>query len=181
MNPSVDVRIAAMIRTMETIVMAALPAGMAKDQAALVVGHLNVLRDQVDFATRYELQQLREARSLALRLMVLTRGGERTTGALNVLADCATATMPSDARSVRDCYACTVTAVEDLVRACGIDGEQVSIVAVNRCIVQYGKEQALRNRAWFSGMGFESLPDQELQDVMDDLDSRSGRLIERIT
>ena len=174
MNPSVDVRIAAVIRTMETIVMPALHAGMAKDQAALVVGHLRVLRDQADFATRYELLQLCAARSLARQLMVLTRGGECTMAAVSVLADCVTAKVPSDARSVRDCYARTVTVVEDLVRASGIDGERASVLAVNRCIMHFGKEQALRDRAWFSGMGFESFPRQEVQDVMNDFDARFG-------
>ncbi|MER5916723.1 hypothetical protein ABT124_41750 [Streptomyces sp. NPDC001982] len=174
MNPAVDVRIGGLIRVLDKIVVPALPAGIARDQAALVAGHLRVLREQVDFAARYELLQLCAARCLAQELLAVARGGERTTSAVDTLAEHVAAPVPAGTRSVRDCYLRTIGAIEDLVRACGSDGEQSVIPAVNRCVLRHGRDQALREREWFSGMGFESSLCQSLPAMMDRFDAQYG-------
>jgi hypothetical protein len=166
MNPASDVRIGGLIRVLEKIVVPALPAGMAREQAALVAGHLRVLREQVDFAARYELLQLRAARSLAQELLVTARGGERTTRAADTLAEHVAAPVPADVGSVRDCYLRTIGAIEDLVHACGSDGEESMMPTINRCVLRHGRDQALREREWFGGMGFESAQRQSLPAMM---------------
>ena len=82
MNPTIDVRIDSMIRAMTEVVLPDLsPGGASAEQAALVLGHLHVLRAQADLAGPFEeFEPVTPSRRPA-RCLPSLRAAERREGA----------------------------------------------------------------------------------------------------
>src|SRR3546814_13248477 len=83
MTPSTDERIASIIRSLTEVILPHLPAdaSLAQEQAQLAIGHLQILRLQIDGIQDFEAEELADARLLASELAAAIDGGPRTAAA----------------------------------------------------------------------------------------------------
>jgi len=163
MMPSIDLRLASMIRSVQEVILPALSghSGLAQEQAHLLLGQLMVLRSQVDGALAFERTEAASLADLASDLARTAAGGGETRAAASALAtllDGAVGELPADVRQFLQ--ACSL-AVEALVAASGEDGSKAFQASSAEAILHHGRQAALRNRRWFSAMNFEA-PDVRL-------------------
>jgi hypothetical protein len=158
MNPSINHRLDSMIRAMTEIILPALGSsnGLATEQAGLLLGHLNVLKLQLEYASRYQQAELYDAMGLARALIAEASGGAETKAAIARLS--ATFEEPRGNYTVRadDKLESINEAIENIIHAMKSDGEPVSRTLTHRLILNHGKATAERDRVWFSAMGFEA-------------------------
>lgn len=70
MNPSIETRIDSMLRALVEVVLPDLPPGSAAaEQTALVIGHLDVLKNQVDFGAAFDAYELSCMENLSSALL----------------------------------------------------------------------------------------------------------------
>lgn len=161
MNPSLDVRIQSMIRALtDTVLPQLIPGTAAADQAALVAGHLAVIRDQIDIAVGFDRYELRLYSLLAESLIDGASGGPRTTTAVSLLTSLLTSLVsagsahsPADVRAQVDALG---SAIESLVHAVAVDGSNGAGGRVTAIVVDHERRRIAANRKLFLGMGWES-------------------------
>ena len=158
MMPSIDLRLASMIRAVEEVLLPALSghSGLAQEQAHLLLGQLMILRMQVDGAVAFERIEASGLRDLARDLVAAADGGARTRAAASALAtllEAPPASLPAEIRSFLT--SCSV-AIEALVDASGEDGSADFCALSADAILRHGRQSALRNRSWFAAMNFEA-------------------------
>ncbi|SNT12528.1 hypothetical protein [Rhodococcoides kyotonense] len=164
MNPSLDVRIQSMIRALtDTVLPQLVPGTAAADQAALVAGHLAVIRDQIDIAVEFDRYELRSYSLLAESLIGSVTGGPKTTSAVSLLTSL-TATQREDGPADVCAHVDTLgSAIESLVHAVAVDGSNGAGASVTATVVDHERRRVAANRKLFLGMGWESdsteLPD----------------------
>lgn len=155
MNPTIDLRLTTMMQTMQDVVLPALAHnGFAADQAKLMLGHLNMLRLQIDDAVYFEQLELRATQDLGSRLIAAVDGGDETQRAASELkaALVAAAAHPREVRAARD----TINgAIDTLVQAASVDGAAGFPAETHRLVIHAGAESANRNRSFFAASGFE--------------------------
>lgn len=149
MNPSIELRLKSMIRAITEMVLPAVDPGnsLAQEQTRLLLGHLHALLLQHAHAGEIDRLVKRDAEHLANDLLREVRGGPQTRGA---------------ALYLRAALAGTGTishAIEQLIIASGVDGDPAFVDFSERKVLEYSKAQAIRGRAWFKAMGFDSAPD----------------------
>ena len=88
MIPSVDERLASIIRALSEVILPHLPpeASLAQEQAHLAIGHLQILRLQLDAAPAFEREELADAQAIGKALAAAITGGAATTIAIAALA-----------------------------------------------------------------------------------------------
>ncbi len=158
MMPSIDLRLASMIRSVQEVILPALSghSGLAQEQAHLLLGQLMVLRSQVDGALAFERIEATSLADLASELARTAKGGGKTEAAAAALAALlkgATGEHPAEVRQFLQ--ACSL-AVEALIGASGEDGSEAFQAASAEAILRHGRQAALRNRRWFSATNFEA-------------------------
>ena len=158
MTPSIDLRLASMIRSVQEVILPALSghSGLAQEQAHLLLGQLMVLRSQVDGALAFERTEAGGLRDLASELAKLAEGGAQTRAAATALAallDGAVGEHPADIRQFLQ--SCTL-AIEAVTAASGEDGSETFLAASAEAVLRHGRQAALRNRRWFAAMNFEA-------------------------
>jgi hypothetical protein len=164
MNPSIDVRIDSMIRALSDFVIPELDAGgTGAGQAALVLGHLHVLRGQVDLAGPFEKFELTTSLQLASELLAVAAGGERTESAMTGLRAAVAGASDHDPVGVRSSTETLRGNIEDLIRASAVDGDPAVSDQLQTIVLGHERGQADANRSLFAGMSWESgetdLPD----------------------
>ena len=72
-----DDRLASIVRSLTDIILPSLPgdAGLAQEQAHLAIGHLQIIRAQLDALPAFEAEELSDARLLGLALLADDAGG----------------------------------------------------------------------------------------------------------
>jgi len=156
MNPSVDDRLASIVRALADIVLTALPddAGLAKEQTQLAIGHLQILRAQLDAAPAFEAEELSDARALGAALLADGRGGSGTVEAMSALH--ATLDQPVGAEHPRQSRLRITKAIDNLLRQMAIDGDQGYRAKAADVLIRMQTERSKKDRKWFSLMGFDS-------------------------
>lgn len=167
MNPSLDVRIQSMIRAItETILPQLEPGTAAADQAALVAGHLAVIRDQIDVAVNFDRFELRSYRTLAASLADFSFGGPETSSAMKHLTSLIEAPIAEHPAGVRKQVEMLGAAVESLVHAVASDGSTGVGARATSTVIDHERRRIAANRSLFLGMGWEDdsddLPDLTL-------------------
>jgi hypothetical protein len=164
-NPSVDVRLDSMIRAMTDFVMVELPpGGTGAEQAALVLGHLHVLRAQADLVGPFEEFELRHTVAEAETLASLATGGPLTVAAAARLGEVVASVDESDPAGIRASTEAVRAGIEGLLRAHAVDGEDHA--AVHDAVLRFERILADANRSLFAAQGWES-GDEELVDLPD--------------
>ena len=125
MIPSIDDRLASVIRAMTDLILPSLPpeAGLAIEQAQLSIGQLQIIRAQIDAAPAYEQEELDDARGLGAALLDGGAGGHATEAALAGLRAALVTDMGPDPTAVRAARVAIHAAIDALIKAMGVDGE----------------------------------------------------------
>ena len=154
MIPNVDDRLASVIRALTEVILPHLPpeASLAQEQVQLAVGHLQILRAQIDALPGYEREELADGRALGAALAGCA-GGAQTTAATAALAG-ATAAQGEDGRALLKSIN---TAIEALVRAVAADGEAASQAKLATTILKHERTRARKDREWYAPFGFDTL------------------------
>lgn len=155
MTPNVDERLASVIRALTEVILPHLPpeASLAQEQVHLAVGHLQILRTQLDAVPGYEREELDDAIAIAEALNVVA-GGAQTTAARADLQTMAKAADGSDVRRQRQAIH---NAVDALVRAVAADGNSEARAAATRIILEHEQVRTQKDRQWFAPFGFDTL------------------------
>lgn len=161
MIPSVDERLASIVRALTEVILPHLPpeASLAQEQAHLAIGHIQILRGQIDAAPAYEREELDDAILIGGDLAKAVSGGAKTTAAARALAasvESAKAGYASPA-ALREARQAVHDAVEVLVRAASADGDAAGKAALRRIILDQEHTRAQKDRKWFAPFGFDSL------------------------
>jgi hypothetical protein len=153
MIPSVNDRLASVIRALTDVIMPSLPpeAGLAQEQIQLSIGHLQILQAQLDGSPAFEAEEAIDARLLARTLVAAGTGGEKTQMAL---AQLATALTPDD--DVRAARVAIHVAIDGLVRSAAIDATPAFRAELGKLIITHQMSRTMKDRKWFEPMGFDA-------------------------
>ena len=156
MIPSIDERLASVVRALNEVILPHLPpeASLAQEQVQLAVGHLQILRAQIDAAPAFEREELDDAIRAGKTLHGAITGGARTTTALGTLAK---ALADADGTDVRGQVRVIHLAVQGLVRAVSVDGDTHAHATLSREIIALETTRVQKDRVWFAPFGFDSL------------------------
>jgi len=145
--PSIDLRIANLIKALEQVIVPALPAGerLARDQAMLVIGHLSMIRQQWQLALRFEVVALEGLVGLAGTLAEVL--GEQARTRLREAASAADQTDRSNLAAVEEAYTRLGTVID--AEIIGADHAAPLCQAAMDAILDFGERQARRERTWF--------------------------------
>ena len=156
MRPTFDERLASIIRALSEVVLPHLPpeASLAQEQVQLSIGHLQIMRAQLDQLHDYEREELADYTALASALCDAVTGGTQTQAALAALAQAISdgATQP-----VRAARKAVNEAVDALVRACVADGAPGARETLTQLILTQEHERIQKDRKWFAPFGFDTL------------------------
>lgn len=168
MTPSIDLRISTIVRAMEDVVTPAIEEGnsLAREQAALIIGHLRLLSMQWSRAEGYARTCLDDLVDTVAPLKPL--GGALTLAAGDQLAASLGSLGGAEAR-----YKMVMAATDALVRAAESDGDPGFRSDLTVRLLDFSLRQSLRDRSWFAGTGFDLHPEQLLP--VDDLVSETNR------
>lgn len=156
MRPNFDERIASIIRALSEVVLPHLPpeASLAQEQVHLSLGHLQIMRAQLDQLPAYEREELDDYIALARELSAAVSGGSATEAALAATAQAIEAADGSDLRAQRKALN---EAVEALVKAVAADGADGSYASLSSLILSHEHDRVQKDRKWFAPFGFDSL------------------------
>ena len=151
MNPSPQVRLDSMMKALADVILPAIPAvsELAVEQAQLLLGHLAILRSQIDFLSEFEDTELRAARTLADALCAIAEGSRCTEAAAADLARLG----PNGTLDE------TLMALESLILAAAEDGTPEFKAQLRKLVIRHGRLMADLNRSAFAGTRFEVAPD----------------------
>jgi hypothetical protein len=154
MIPNVDDRLASVVRALTEVVLPHLPpeASLAQEQVQLAVGHLQILRAQIDALPGYEREELADGRALA-EALAGCGGGPETTGASAAVVAAAKAT-GDDGRALLKGIN---QAIEALVGAVAMDGDAATKPLLSATILKHEHARAQKDRQWFAPFGFDTL------------------------
>jgi hypothetical protein len=157
MTPNIDERLASIVRALSEVILPHLPpeASLAQEQVQLCIGHLQILRGQIDAAPAFEREELDDAVALANQLASGITGGSATGTALaslvSTVRDSATAT------DVRSACSAVHEAIERVVQAVSIDGDTATKARLSEMILQHEETRSLKDRKWCAPFGFDTL------------------------
>ena len=148
MTPDVDERLASVIRALGDVVLPSLPpeAGLAQEQVQLAIGHLRILRGQIDGMAAFERDELAAARALATELLAIGPGDATLAGAL---ADGSDAVSPADVRAGRRAIH---AAIDRFVAVMPADPR------LDDAIIRAEEARSTRHRILFAPFGFDVAP-----------------------
>jgi len=158
MTPTVDERLASIIRALTEVILPHLPAdaSLAQEQAHLAVGHLQILRAQFDATPDFERGELEDAKALAEALVAAIDGGNATQAAVAALqaeiGHC-------DGTDVRSQHRACNRAIEAVVKAVSADGAPDASTALRAIILDHERARVAKDRRWFLPFGFDTMED----------------------
>lgn len=153
MLPGIDLRLRNMIKSIEDIVLPAIPndQSLAREQARLIAGHLAIIKEQWRHAVRFEAGSLAALVDLAWALVPLV---EEDQAALIHKAAEATAHINWQDIDALNSSICAIGSAIDQV-VLGEDGKRPLSRAAWDVILAYGEKDAHRQRTWFQGVGID--------------------------
>lgn len=156
MNPSIDDRLASIIRSLTDIVMPGLAedASLAKEQLYLAIGHLNILRVHIEGASAFESCELEDSVKLATGLVAVAVGGQDTEAAKTAVQ--LALAQSRDVEHIRETRRRINAATDRLVHALELDGSAACRTHVSGVLIPLQADRALKDRRWFALMGFDS-------------------------
>jgi hypothetical protein len=159
MTPDIPMRLGTIARALQQVVIPALPADqvLAIEQATLCLGHLGIIGQQLDHVADYEAVCLVDMTDLAEQLVGASAGGSRTQAATEALREVIARAdaSPGSAATPKDRRNALAAAIDQLIRAGGVDGEPAFLAASRRLVLEHGTRQSYRDRAWFRASGLD--------------------------
>jgi hypothetical protein len=153
MIPSVNDRLASVVRALTDVILPSLPpeAGLAQEQIQLVIGHIQILQAQLDGAPAFEAEEADDARALGRALLDVGAGDAKTLDGLSALKVALAANV--DVRSARIAIH---AAIDGVVRKAAIDGTAEFRASLGKIIVDHQTPRTMKDRNWFVPMGFDA-------------------------
>ena len=156
MTPSISARIDSMVQAMDDIVLPSIDENnnLAREQAQLVIAHLNLLKKQFAHADAFDRIEMANAVQLGRQLLELTTADAGVAGDRPVLEAAINAgqALPDRQGALRAVNGAT----EAFIRALRQRGERRSIDAMTRAVLALSQEQSRRNLVWFASNGFDA-------------------------
>lgn len=154
MSPDTDERLASIVRALTEVVLPHLPpeASLAQEQVHLAIGHLQILRGQLDDIPAFEREELEDTKALAFALLDIS-GGAQTLAVLSDLQAAAAKTYDD----VRSGVKALNRAIEALVHAVSIDGDGEAKAMLSQIILRYEHSRVQKDRRWFLPFGFDTM------------------------
>jgi hypothetical protein len=154
MTPTTDERLASVVRSLSEVVLPHLPAdaSLAQEQVQLAIGHLQILRAQLDSIPAFEREELDDTLAIAKALIGGVSGDAATAAAITTLQ----ATI--DNASYTDSRSHTVainTAIDVLVKAISADGGTKD--KLSDIILEHEQARVQKDRKWFLPFGFDTM------------------------
>lgn len=155
MTPTIDERLASVVRALTEVILPHLPAeaSLPQEQTQLAIGHLQIIRAQLDAAPAFEREELDDAIGLAKALVDQVDGGSATKQAIGELAEALAA---ADGSNVRVQHQGINDAIDTVVKGASIDGTDASRNAMFGTILEREKARIQKDRAWFAPFGFDT-------------------------
>jgi hypothetical protein len=153
-KPSIDARLASVVRSLSDVILPALAedASLAREQAHLAIGHLGIIRSQLDSAAAFEQAELEDLIQLARSMVALD--GVNSEIEKQQLEELLSAGMGDNPKE--DHFEVISAAVNRLQKACYANGNQTTVAAVNELVLTHGEKRARLDRQWFAAMGFDN-------------------------
>lgn len=178
MIPSVDTRLASMASSVTRVIAPALAGEnpFAEEQAALLAGHLQVLRGHQPVIDEFEALEHNRTRAFARDLLDVVGGGEQVGAATAVLRGLLEGPVPFTMTALRTAQDELAAATTALIEADGIDGTEASVASSTAVVLAYEQPHSLRLRSYFSAMGYEggSTAVPMIDDMMNDFRALYG-------
>ncbi len=154
MTPNTDERLASIVRALTEVVLPHLPpeASLAQEQVHLAIGHLQILRAQLDNIPAFEREELDDTKALAAALAGVT-GGVATSAANAALKVSAEA----NGDDVRAATRAINLAIAGLVQAVSLDGAVSARKSLAQTILKFEHARAQKDRDWFRPFGFDAM------------------------
>jgi hypothetical protein len=153
MIPSVNDRLASVVRALTDVIMPSLPpeAGLAQEQIQLAIGHLQILQAQLDGTPAFEAEEAEDARALGKLLIAAGEGGAQTTAAIAALKSA------TDSQATpREARIAIHTAIDRLIKAGAADGGDGFKSKLGKIIIDHQTPRTMKDRKWFELMGFDA-------------------------
>lgn len=156
MTPTTDERLASIIRSLTEVILPHLPpeASLAQEQVHLAIGHLQILRAQIDAIPAFEQEELDDAIAIGHALIESVSGGAETSAALEALKNAVAA---KDGSDIRGQVMAINQAIDALVKAGHRDGHDGARQSLSSIILKYEASRVLKDRKWFLPYGFDTL------------------------
>jgi hypothetical protein len=174
-TPSIDIRLASMVRAMTNVIGPAIEPGnsLAQEQARLMVGQLNMIATQWRRVFPYA--------NLCLDDLCQTVKQLQPAGGPATMAAAAALTRVLETRNTVDPekqYQEASRALEALVRAVATDGDEKFGRAFEQTALQFGLRQSGRDLAWFAMSGFDIDADSRpsIDEMLNPGNSPAGRI-----
>jgi hypothetical protein len=155
MNPTLDLRIASLIRVMKTLLVPALQDALAMEAAVLVIRHLELLRDQVDHHIQFERGEHVATLEFAQTMVDHAADALCMRSAadwLQAVIDSAPVQTAAGLRHHVDDLNEAVIALLDLAQQ---DEKKDMLRVLQIRVLMHGLASANNSRIWFAGTGFE--------------------------
>jgi hypothetical protein len=162
MQPDYDIRIRSMSKALaDTILPAIDPSNQAAlEQAHIVLGSLEILRQQINFVHPFVVADIRSLASLT-RLVATEVGGhhakasDRTIAAALTTAECP----DSSISSLQSANGTLRTLLSDLIEQGYATGDDDMIRRLQDLVIANSRDQIARERAFVAGAGFDVFPE----------------------
>lgn len=156
MTPSIDERLGSVIRSLSEVILPHLPADapLAQEQAQLAIGHLQILRAQIDAAPDFEREELDDYLNLARLLTQQSCVREAHPAQVVSIED---AVGNSEGLGVREQRVTVNRAVEALISAAMGASDTACSETVRTLVLDHAAARSLKDRKWFAAFGFDTL------------------------
>ncbi|MET0984171.1 MAG: hypothetical protein ABW034_02080 [Steroidobacteraceae bacterium] len=160
MTPDIDVRLQSVIKAIEQVILPAVDPNnpLAREQATVAIGHLQMIRGQWQYLTDYVAGCLLDLTRLGFALIGAADGGARTVAAAAALdshlstADSAQHEPSYTLSRRRETIA---VRIDDLIKASAVDGSAKFREECEDLVLDYGVRQTERDRAWYKASGLD--------------------------
>ena len=157
MIPSIDDRLDSVMRALQEVILPALAPhqSLAIEQAHLSLAHLGLVRERLDEAPRFELDEAQTLLKLAGRLVETVGGGEATLSAARALRSTVEGAALDSPAAVRRATHAVGAAIETLIQASLEDGTVAFRASSLEQVLSSERASAIANRRWNLAAGFE--------------------------
>jgi hypothetical protein len=156
MTPSIDDRLASVVRALTEVILPHLPseASLAQEQVQLCIGHIQIIRSQLEEAPDFEREELADAIALG-RALLDAAGGDAAGGTISLTL--AAALKASDGTDLRGERQAIHDAIEDLIGCTAAEGNAQRSARVSAKVLEHEGRRVEKDRAWFAPFGFDTL------------------------
>lgn len=159
MTPNVDERMASVIRSLTEVVLPHLPpeASLAQEQVHLSIGHLQIIRAQLDEFVAFERGELDDALAIGRELADAVSGGTQTMAAVAAVNGAVGAAAGGTPAEVRDQTRAINDAIDSLIVALSADGADGARQKMSHIVLEHEARRANKDRRLFLPFGFDTM------------------------